>query len=112
MLLASCLAVPPVKIAEIQAQSPSPIYLIVAPDLFTDELAGFIELQQARGFEVRTVWLALPNPSKETIKANIQSQIPLPKYVLLVGDDEYYSNLAYTAPFDCLGTDRSFIHHF
>ena len=86
------------KTAAIQAQSPSPVYLIVAPDIFTDELAGFILLQQSRGFEVRIDWPAQPNPTQEDFKAIIQNQIPRPKYVLLVGDDEIIPTWPYLLP--------------
>lgn len=89
LLLASWLTGSPLKVAQSQAQNQSPIYLIVAPELFAEELAGFISLQQTRGFEVRTIWLSQPCPPLATIKAALQSQIPLPKYVLLVGDDEW-----------------------
>jgi len=93
LLLASWLTGSSVMTAQSQAQTQNPIYLIVAPDIFTEELAGFISLQQTRSFEVRTIWLSLPYPSddvhKASIKAAIQNQIPRPKYVLLIGDDEW-----------------------
>src|SRR3990172_8430348 len=88
LLLASWLTVPRVKHAQTQAQSPLPVYLIVAPESFADELAGFMVSQQTRGFDVQAVWLVQPYPDSDMIKAAIQSQIPLPKYVLLVGDSD------------------------
>ena len=87
LLLASWLTVPRVKYAQTQAQSPLPVYLIVAPDIFTDELAGFMESQQTRGFDVKNVWLSQPY-TRDTIKFAILAQTPRPKYVLLVGDSD------------------------
>jgi len=98
LLLASWLTGSSVMTAQSQAQVQNPIYLIVAPDIFTEELAGFVELQQGRGFEVRTIWLPQPCPPKETIKSKIQSEIPVPKYVLLVGDDEWIPTWLVTLP--------------
>jgi hypothetical protein len=89
LLLASWLTGSSLNVAQSQAQNQNPIYLVVAPELFTEELAGFVLLQQTRGFEVRTVWLSQPCPPPAAIKAEIQSHNPLPKYVLLVGDDEW-----------------------
>jgi len=87
LLLASWLTVPRVKHAQTQAQSPLPIYLIVAPDSFADELAGFMESQQTRGFDVQSVWLVQPY-DRDTIKSDILAQTPRPKYVFLVGDSD------------------------
>ena len=87
LLLASWLTVPRVKHAQTQAQSPLPVYLIVAPDSFADELAGFMESQQTRGFDVQSVWLVQPY-DRDTIKSDILAQTPRPKYVFLVGDSD------------------------
>jgi len=88
LLLASWLTGSSSKVAQSQAQNQNPIYLIVAPELFADELAGFVSLQQTRGFEVRTIWISAEDSNPFTIKADIQNQLPVPKYVLLVGDTD------------------------
>lgn len=70
----------------VSAQPLRPDYLIIAPDLFMEELAPLAALQQSRGFEVRIAPLSETGTAKEQIKAFIQGLNPLPKYVLLVGD--------------------------
>lgn len=102
LLIASWLTGSSVKVAHSQAQIQNPIYLIIAPELFADELTGFISLQETRGFEVRTVWLTLPYPPRETIKTLIQNQNPRPKYVLLVGDDKLIPTWPVTLPSSAL----------
>ncbi len=68
-------------------------YLIIVADAYYDALQPFVQLQQARGFDVTVTKLSqLPGSTKEQIKTYIQTAYDSwsvrPSYVLLVGDTD------------------------
>ena len=86
----------PPQSSSVAAQSAAPLYLIITPDAFASALTDFITVQQERGFQVQVALLSHTGPDKEQIKNYIKRLFPRPKYVLLVGDDEFIPTWPFT----------------
>ncbi|MHB8112231.1 MAG: C25 family cysteine peptidase [Bellilinea sp.] len=94
--LAGMLTAFPAQSSSVAAQSVAPLYLIITPDAFASALTDFITVQQERGFQVQLVLLSQTGTEKEQIKNYIQRLFPRPKYVLLVGDNEFIPTWPFT----------------
>ncbi len=94
--LAGILTAYPPQPSSVVAQTAAPLYLIVTPDAFASDLTDFITVQQERGFQVQVALLSQTGTDKEQIKNYIKRLFPRPKYVLLVGDDEFIPTWPFT----------------
>lgn len=79
--------------ASLEATHTPVSYLIITADAYYDAMLPFVQLQEARGFQVTITKLSqIPATTKEQIKAYIQTAYDTwatpPSYVLLAGDTD------------------------